>query len=92
MLRAQRPLPRRQHDPELVLRRGVRPAAAISLAMLNRVASVSGCSGPSIRSRIASTARSSPSAAVCSPRADISWAMLNLVVSVSGWSGPSARR
>ena len=43
------------------------PRAAISLAMLNRVASVSGCSGPSIRSRIASTARSSPSAAVCSP-------------------------
>ena len=60
------------------------PRAAISRAILNRMISVPGWSGPRLRISPASTCRNSSSAPAWSPRAAICWAMLNRVASVSG--------
>ena len=79
-----------EHVPVLGLGRGVIPPRGHPMAMLFRVVSVSGWSGPSTRSLSASTSRCRPR-----PRRDRpaghSRAMLCRVASVSGWSGPSTR-
>ena len=84
VVRAQRPLPGREHLRNSASAPAWSPRAAICLGDGEPGGQRVRVIRPSVRCRAANTSRNSSSAPVCSPRAAISRATLNRVASVSG--------